>query len=73
MRSLESKFLTARDRLKISFNSNNLDFISVKFAANLRPRAEMLIRAKVPYTSEDIADYLTCSESEFLDKTGVPA
>jgi hypothetical protein len=59
--------------LKISFNPNNLEFISVKFAANLRPRAEMLVRGKVPYTSEDIADYLTCSEKDFFAKTKVPA
>ncbi len=32
----------------------------------------MLIRAKIPYTSEDIVDYLKCSEQEFLKKTKVP-
>jgi hypothetical protein len=32
----------------------------------------MLIRGKVPYTAEDIVDYLKCSEKEFLAKTGVP-
>jgi hypothetical protein len=40
--------------------------------ANIRPRAEMLIRGKVPYTAEDIGDYLRCSEKDFLVKTGVP-
>lgn len=40
--------------------------------ANIRPRSEMLIRAKIPYTSEDIVDYLKCSEQEFLKKTRVP-
>lgn len=33
----------------------------------------MLIKAKVPYTSEDICDYFSCSEQEFLKKTGIPA
>lgn len=46
--------------------------MSFKFMANIRPRAEMLIRGKVPYTAEDIADYLRCSEKDFLAKTGVP-
>lgn len=32
----------------------------------------MLIKGKVPYTSEDIVTYLNCTEEEFLKKTGVP-
>lgn len=61
VRSLESKFLAARDRLKININANNLEYLTFKFMANIRPRSEMLIRAKVPYTSEDIVEYLKCS------------
>lgn len=62
----------ARDRLKISLNAHNVEFLTFKFAANIRPRAEMLIRAKIPYTSEDIVDYLRCTDEEFIAKTGIP-
>lgn len=61
MRSLESKLLVARDRLKIPLTPKNLEFLSFKFMANIRPRSEMLVRGKVPYTAEDIGDYLRCS------------
>ncbi len=64
--------MLARDRLKIKLDENNLEYLTFKFGANIRPRAEMLIRAKIPYTSEDIVEYLRCSEEEFLKKTGVP-
>lgn len=51
VRSLESKFLCARDRLKINITPHNLEYLSFKFMANIRPRAEMLVRGKIPYTS----------------------
>jgi hypothetical protein len=72
VRALESKLLVARDRLKIKLDERNIEYLTFKFGSNIRPRSEMLIRGKVPYTSEDIVDYFKCSEREFLEKTGVP-
>lgn len=72
VRALESKLLAARDRLKIPLSINNLEFLTFKFMANIRPRSEMLVRGKVPYTAEDIVSYLKCSDKEFITKTGVP-
>lgn len=60
--ALEAKFLIARDRLKITINEDNLEFLTFKFGSNIRPRSEMLIRGKVPYTSEDIVSFFNCSD-----------
>lgn len=62
----------ARDRLKITLDHNNIQFLKYKFGNNIRPRSEMLIKGKVPYTSEDINKYFNCSENEFSRLTGIP-
>ena len=61
VRALEAKFLVARDRLKITIGENNVEFLAFKFGANIRPRSELLIRAKIPFTSDDVVEYFSCS------------
>jgi hypothetical protein len=39
VRALESKLLIARDRLKITINEDNVEFLAFKFGSNIRPRA----------------------------------
>ena len=70
---MEYKLLTARDRLRITLNFDNVEYLTFKFMANIRPRAEIIIRSGASYNSDNINDYFKCSEAEFLEKTGVPA
>ena len=38
VRALEAKFLVARDRLNIKLDETNLEYLTFKFGANIRPR-----------------------------------
>lgn len=69
--SLEAKLIFIKDRMKLPINEQTLELLQYKFAA-IRPRGELLVRAKETITLENIIDFIKMSDEEFAKKLDIP-
>lgn len=57
VRSLEAKLIFVRDRLKLPINMNTLELLAYSFGYTLRPRGDILVKAKIEFNESDILTY----------------
>lgn len=69
--SLEAKLIFIKDRMKLPINEKTLELLQYKFAS-IRPRGELLVRAKETITLENIIDFIKMTDEEFAKRLDIP-
>lgn len=69
--SLEAKLIFIKDRMKLPINEQTLELLQYKFAS-IRPRGELLVRAKETITLENIIDFIKMTDEEFAKRLDIP-